>query len=252
MARPFIGKLGKLPPVHRPGALMLAAYLPAKHVPVPETVDNYSCLQHLGMMLNDQLGDCTCAGYGHAVQSWTAKNGHEVVIPDDVILAAYEAVGGYVPGDPATDQGAVEADVLDYAMKTGFGGHTLDSYAVIETHSEYQMKLAMYLFGAVYTGLALPESCQDQTLWAVVNGPAGEPGSLGGHAVPLVGYDAHTATCITWGAPLKMTWAFQRRYMDEAYALLSHDWLDEKSQKAPNLLDWDTLKSDLQKQFRRA
>lgn len=243
--------LGKLPPVHQPGAIQLAAYLPAKRIPVPDTLDNYSCVRDFGMMKNDQLGDCTCAAVGHAVQCWTALNHREVVIPDEEIVKAYSAVSGYDPATGANDNGAVEADVLNYWRDTGFGGHKLDNYAVIETRSRYQMKLAMFLFGDAYTGIALPLSAQEQSVWTSVHGPESEAGSWGGHAVPLVGYDENTATCITWGAPLKMTWAFWHRYGDEAYAPLSLDWIDEQSRKAPNGLLWDALKSDLEQQFRR-
>jgi hypothetical protein len=243
--------LGKLPPVHRPGAMQLAAYLPAKRIPVPAIVDNHSCVSDWGMMKNDELGDCTCAAAGHAVQAWTAKNGREIVIADDEILKAYEAVSGYDPATGANDNGAVEADVLDYWMNTGFNGHKLDSYAVIETRSRYQMQLAMYLFGDAYTGIALPLSAQEQKVWSVVHGYEAEFGSWGGHAVPVLGYDDNSLTCITWGAPLRMTWAFQRRYMDEAYAPLSIDWVDEVSKAAPNGLLWDDLKADLEKNFRR-
>jgi hypothetical protein len=243
--------LGKLAAVHRPGAMQLAAYLPAERIPVPSTLDNYSCVNNWGMMANDRLGDCTCAAVGHAVQAWTAMNGHEIVIPDEEIVKAYSAVSGYDPASGANDNGAVEADVLDYWMNTGFCGHKLESYAVIETRSRYQMRLAMFLFGDAYTGVALPLSAQEQTIWTAVHGADADPGSWGGHAVPLVGYDENTATCITWGAPLKMTWAFQRRYMDEAYAPLSIDWVDEASKQAPNHLLWDELKADLEKHFRR-
>lgn len=243
--------LGKMAPVHQPGALQLGAYLPAERIHLPTTVDNYSCVSDWGMMLNDRLGCCTASGAGHATQAWTAMNKREFVPSDDDVLKMYSAVSGYDPATGANDNGAVEADVLKYWMETGIAGHKLDSYAVIETRSRYQMKLAMYLFGDAYTGIALPLSAQDQKVWTSTHGPESEPGSWGGHAVPLVGYDENTATCITWGAPLKMTWAFQHRYMDEAYAPLSIDWVDEQSKQAPNGLLWDDLKRDLEKQFRR-
>lgn len=244
--------LGKRPPVNVPGALQLAAYLPAERIALPTTVDNYSCVQTWGMMLNDRYGDCTCAGAGHAIQAWTAKNKREIVIPDEEILKAYSAVSGFDASTGANDNGAVEADVLRYWQEVGFGGHKLDSYAVVETRSRYQMKLAIHLFGDAYTGIALPLSAQDQKVWTCAHGVEAEFGSWGGHAVPLVGYDENAVTCITWGAPLKMTWAFQHRYMDEAYAPLSADWVDEVSKMAPNGLLWDDLKRDLEKQFRRA
>lgn len=243
--------LGKRPPVHVPGAIQLAAYLPAKRIPVPETLDNYGCVSDWGMMRNDELGDCTCAAVGHAIQCWTARNGREVIIPDEEIVTAYSIVSGYDPATGANDNGAVEADVLKYWMEVGFGGHKLDSYAVIETHSRYQMKLAMYLFGDIYTGVALPLSAQDQKVWSVVHGPDAEAGSWGGHAVPGGKYDQNGMTVITWGAEQRMTWAWQRRYMDEAYAPLSIDWVDELSKKSPDGLLWDDLKADLEKHFRR-
>jgi hypothetical protein len=242
--------LGKKPPVHVPGALQLAAYLPAKRIKIPATLNNYSCVKDWGMMLNDQLGCCTASGAGHATQAWTAKNKREFVPPDAEILKMYSAVSGYDPNTGANDNGAVEADVLKYWMEVGIAGHKLDSYAVIETRSRYQMQLAMHLFGDVYTGIALPLTAQDQKVWSVGHGAEAEPGSWGGHAVPLLGYDHNTTTCITWGAPLKMTWAFWQKYGDEAYAPLSADWIDQQSKKAPNGLLWDDLKRDLEKQFR--
>jgi hypothetical protein len=244
-------KLGKLAPVHREGTLTLASYLPDESIAVPATLDYFSAIKDWGMMKNDELGDCTCAAAGHMIQSWTkfAQN-HEVVLSDNTIVEAYSAITGYTPSNPATDQGAVETDVLHYWMTHGFGGHKIDSYAIVEVHSEYQMKLATYLFGAVYTGVALPISAQDQTIWSVVHGPNSEPGSWGGHAVPIMGYDANTLTCITWGAPLKMTWSWQKKYMDEAYVCLSLDWIDQVSKTAPNHLNWDKLVHDLKVHFK--
>lgn len=242
--------LGKLPAVYRPGTLMLAAYLPEKRMPIPETVDNHSAVADWNLMLNDRIGDCTCAAAGHMVQAWTKLAcGNETVIPDADILAAYQAVSGYNPATGANDNGAVEADVLSYWRETGIAGHKIEAYARVETHSEYQVKLAAYLFGGVYTGLALPETAQDQKVWTSVHGAGDEAGSWGGHAVPILGYSAHRATCITWGAPLDMTWSFWRRYADEAYACLSADWVDEASKMAPNHLLWDELKADLEKRF---
>jgi hypothetical protein len=242
--------LGKKPAVYRPGTLMLAAYLPEKHMPIPEKVDNYSAVSDFGMMMNDQIGDCAIAAPGHMVQAWTklACN-KEVVISDAEIVKAYSDITGYIPGDPSTDLGSVEADVLDHWKNVGIGGHKIDAYSRVEVASEYQVRLAVYLFGAAYTGVGLPETAQDQKVWSSVHGAGDEPGSWGGHGIPLLGYSAHRATCITWGAPLDMTWSFWRRYADEAYACLSLDWVDEASKMAPNHLDWQRLSDDLSRRF---
>ena len=83
-------------------------------------------------------------------------------------------------------------------------------------------------------------------MWAVppqgTSGP-GAPGSWGGHAVPVVAYDPRGLTVITWGKALRMTWGFWQAYCDEAYGILSPDFLAKG--KAPNGFDLATLKSDL-------
>ncbi len=68
------------------------------------------------------------------------------------------------------------------------------------------------------------------------------PGSWGGHAVPVIAYDASGLTCITWGALKRMTWAFWDAYCDEAYACLSRDWA---AARAPSGFDWAALDADL-------
>ena len=51
-------------------------------------------------------------------------------------------------------------------------------------------------------------------------------GSLGGHAVITVGYDAEHVFLATWGMVQKCTWRFLAAYMDESYAVFSPDeWL---------------------------
>ena len=46
------------------------------------------------MMLNDSIGDCTCAAAGHLIMEWTANAGKEVVPADGVlarVLAEFRA-----------------------------------------------------------------------------------------------------------------------------------------------------------------
>src|SRR5271167_2242956 len=96
--------------------LMMSLRVDAPLPPLPPTVDKTTGMpSSLGAMLNVSLGDCTCAAVGHALQVWSyAADGSILTPPDSDIEALYEAVGGYVPGDPNTDQGAVEQEVLKY------------------------------------------------------------------------------------------------------------------------------------------
>lgn len=240
-------KLGKRRARHDPRVPMLSKY--TTRLPAPPAQEDYgSKLSHLGMMLNDKLGDCTCAAVGHVIQEWTTyAQKKPLVLPDDTIEQLYEAVGGYVPGQPSTDNGAVEVDVLNYWLANPVQGNVLQAYAAVEPGNHNGIKDAVYIFGNAYIGLQLPVSAQTQDVWAVPPGGAvgpGAPGSWGGHAVPAVGYDARGLTVITWGALKRMTWQFWDAYCDEAYALLSPDWI-EATGKAPPGFDLAQLTRDL-------
>jgi len=62
--------------------------------------------------------------------------------------------------------------------------------------------------------------------------------------VPVVAYDANGLTVVTWGALKQMTWGFWQAYCDEAYALLSPDWL-KANDVAASGFDLAQLNADL-------
>jgi hypothetical protein len=241
-------RLGKRTARHDRRVPMLAKYTAALPPP-PPSVDYTTKLTNLGMMLNDKLGDCTCAAVGHCVQQWTSlTRPAEVIIPDPDIEALYEKVGGYVPGQPSTDNGAVEVDVLNYWLANPVDANALDAYASIEPKNRGDVSDAVYIFGNCYIGVQLPISAQTQDTWAVPPGGAvndGAPGSWGGHAIPVVAYNHRTLTVITWGALKQMTWQFLDAYCDEAYALLSPDWQLSSGNVPPNF-PWSTVVADIQ------
>jgi hypothetical protein len=239
-------KLGKRPARHDTRTLQMANYLELPVIPAARDWTTKAAA-NWGMMLNDTLGDCTCAATGHLTQAWTSNAGtKEITFPDQAILKAYEAVGGYQPGKPETDRGAVELDVLRYWRKTGIGGTTIDAFVALEPKNHLHVQAAVELFGGSYIGVALPVSAQRQAVWSVPpGGPTGTgaPGSWGGHAVVIEAYDQHGLTCITWGQKKKMTWGFWDAYCDEAYALLSELWAGKKP--APSGFNLAALQADL-------
>ena len=147
---------------------------------------------------------------------------------------------------PETDNGAVELFLLNYWRKVGCGGHKIGAFMAVSPQSTTLVKDGLYLFGGLYTGIALPISAQHQQVWDVPPGGiigAGFPGSWGGHAVPILDYDMRGLTCITWGQTKRMTWGFLKLYCDEAYAILSTDFL--LAGKAPNGFNITQLQADL-------
>ncbi len=247
MAIPKARRLGKLVARHDPRTLQLANYVKPELPPPPREADWTKKIKTWPMMANDRIGDCTCAAAGHLIQEWTANaSGDAKVVPTKAIIGAYAAISGYDPASGAHDNGANELDVLNYWRRRGIGGHVIDAYVALEPRNHAHVMESVYLFGGCYIGVALPLSAQRQRVWAVPpGGPtgAGAPNSWGGHAVPVVAYDARGLTVVTWGALVRMTWGFWEAYCDEAYAILSKDWLAKN--KAPSGLDVAALQADL-------
>jgi hypothetical protein len=229
-------KLGKGAARHDPRALLMASYVAPSLPPPPPSADLTTKVSAWGMMENDQIGDCTCAAAGHLLMEWTANAGKKMVTPSDKqIVAAYSAITGYNPTTGANDNGAVEVDVLNYWRQTGIAGHKIGAFVSLERSNHNHIMDAVYIFQGCYIGMQLPISAQAQVQnhqpWSVPpGGPTGDgkPGSWGGHAVPAVAYDARGVTVVTWGALQMMTWSFWEVYCDEAYAILSKDYLTGK------------------------
>jgi hypothetical protein len=240
-----VHKLGKLPVRIDTRTLRLARYVDTTQLPAPPA--QLDLTQHVPdwpMYANDRIGDCTTAAAGHMIEAWTAgAAGTAVEITEASVLDAFDHVK---ITDPATgEEGAVELDVLRFWRKTGIGGHVIGAFAGVSLHDERLVRTGAYLFGGLYLGLALPLTAQQQDTWdwtGSLAGPA-KPGSWGGHAVDVVGYDDRALTVVTWGSLKQMTWAFWERYVDEAYALISPDFL--RGDRAPNGFDLQTLQSDL-------
>jgi len=222
------GKLGALAP-HPESThprVRLSTHLSAKSLPpTPAVVDYASKVRSWPMYLNNQIGDCTAAGIAHTIQAWTAYAKGLVTLPNSAVLRLYEAFG-YVPGNPATDNGAVEQDVLHYVMQNGVGGHKILAYAQVDHKNPDEMKAALNLFGSVYLGAQMPQSAMVQTdagqPWSVEQGSQVE----GGHCFVLQRWDTTDApmTFVTWGQLQRATTDWWMTYGVEAWVMVSQDW----------------------------
>jgi len=245
-------KLGKQVARHDPRTLLFASYTKAALPAPPASFDLTGKIKAWGMMENDQLGDCTCAAAGHLIMEWTANAKAKMVTPTDKqIVAAYSAITGYNPTTGANDNGAVEIDVLNYWRQSGIAGHKIGAYVALEPANHNHVMDSVYVFEGCYIGVQLPISAQAQVQnhqpWSVPpGGPTGDgkPGSWGGHAIPVVSYDARGVTVVTWGALQVMTWSFWETYCDEAYAIVSTDYLTGKKE-SPQGFSLPELQADL-------
>lgn len=246
-------RLGLLPARHDPRTVRFAALAPS--LPAPPVLCHWAArVPSWSVLANDRAGCCAYATAGHLVRAWTANafGPPGVDVGEAAVLGAYSAGSGYDPADPATDQGAVVLDVLRYWMRVGVGGHRIHGYASLSPANTVHLKQTVFAFGGAYVGLSLPAAAEAQVdagrPWDVRGSAlAGDyaPGSWGGHAVPVVGYDARYLTAVSWGRLQRMTWRFYLAYAAEAWAVLSTaDWVGP-SGKSPSGLGHHQLDSRL-------
>jgi hypothetical protein len=235
---------GKLPAQPARPQLRFASFTPALPAP-PVSQDWLGQVPEWPMYLNDNLGDCTAAEVGHQIEQFTQYGqGRYVEVTDDDVLAVYEATGGYVPGRPGTDQGAYVQDVLAYWRKNGVAGHQIVAYASLDVADLTQVRQAITLFGSVNVGFNFPASAMDQfnagRPWDVVPGSPLE----GGHCVMVGGYAPGKFTCVTWGAVQDLTEAFWRAMVDEAWVVITGEWVNAATKRSPQGFDLGTLGAD--------
>ena len=247
-------KLGRKPRKFDPRVKTFSAL--AKHQTLPAaplSVDWTDGKTDFGMMLNDQLGDCTCAAVFHARQIWTMNAAAESTEPDPEVLDLYEAACGYNPADPNTDGGGILQDVLSYLMNTGMplSDGTFDKllgYVEVDQTKLNEVKLTVSEFGVGYIGIDLPQSVwgSDGNPLPVWDYAVGSP-AAGGHCVVIVGYDGSGLKVISWGSLYTMTWSFFSKYCDEIYAPVDCNWIKQtgKTPMGLDLTDLETLMSEL-------
>jgi hypothetical protein len=244
---PAAGKLGRLPMDPERPRLTLEKYLSPRTplaraglpaVPLRRDVDRLSRVSSWPMYVNDQLGCCTIAAAGHMFGAWNVYAGRpEVLFSDDEIIRTYSAVGGYVPGEADTDQGCVMADVLAYLKNTGMTDtagqvHKIAGYAAFGNPAdELLLGQVVDVFGSVYVGFNVQQHMMDQfeagQVWTW------EPGDeeVGGHCVPLQRREAAGSRhgildYITWAAEQHADFGWQAGAVEEAWAVVTSDWLE--------------------------
>jgi hypothetical protein len=243
-------RTGKLTPRQDARTLRLAQFLDTAALPTPPATLTYaSRVSPWPMYGNDTLGDCTCAAAGHMIELWAKLEGQTATPARRTIVNAYRKLS-------PDDQGCVMLDVLRFWRNSGFASHKLFAFAALDLKNRDHVMLGVSMFGGVYLGVNLPQSAQEQTgpgkAWDVPAGGLhgnGAPGSWGGHAINVVGYDSTGLDVITWGMVQRVSWAFWSAYGDEAWAALSLDW-----QKAPKIsgIDFAALNAALAKIGKRA
>ena len=202
-----------------------------------EDVDRATKVTQWPMYVNDSVGDCTVAEAGHAYTALSVYAGKpQVLFSDQEIISTYSAISGYDPATGANDNGCQMQDVLAYNRATGMTDvdgtvHKVLMYAALGNPTDITMlSRVLKTFGYVYIGINCPASAQDQ----FGNGPwTYVPGSPieGGHCIGLhrrqpYGSRVGVFDMASWGALQPTTISFIANYIQEAWAVVTQDWIE--------------------------
>jgi hypothetical protein len=226
-------KLGKRPARRDSRNLKLKSILRA---PVKTPVEYDFDTAHSGvptpMFANNRIGNCVIAGRAHQTLRFElVEQRRLLVISDgDVVRQYFLETGG-------RDTGLVVLDSLNHWRKRGWlaagDRYFITAFAEIDRRVPSEVKRTVFTDLGVGLGLLLPHTAQREfeaaVPWSTTTGPGSAPNSWGGHYVYVTGYTKLGPTCVTWGRKQRMTWAFFRKYVDEAYAVI--DALDTPKKK---------------------
>jgi hypothetical protein len=255
-------KLGRLPhnpaQVARMPRLTLHPMLSGTTIPTyPPVLDRGRFQFQPGMDDNDQIGDCTAAGYANGARAAAALSGYGIEITVPQAVDFYSQCSGYNPktplvdGENPTDTGAVLADVLTVQAKGGFAATNqmlVADFATVEPADLNAIRAITARTGMLYCGVDLALADQAPAAFWDINTPAAAgdpaPGSWGGHCLGLWDWtgtrDTDLVRLATWGTFQTATWRWVKSRLVEAHAVM---WRDLGS--AIPGLDYDRLKADL-------
>jgi len=233
-------KLGRLHRTYDPRVPHLSALLAGQTITAPPPAVDWTkgMPANLGMMLNDKLGDCTCAAVYHALQVWSYNGGGKMATqPDADVEQLYVQACGYNPRAPGEGPGGNEQHVLTYWFQTGapFGPkgaarQKISAFVEVDPRNTNDVKQTINDCGVAYIGFNVPQSVQPPgelppQVWNYV---PSQSKIIGGHAVVLAGYDPNGARVISWGQYYTMTWEFFAHFVDEVYAVADSAWIESK------------------------
>jgi hypothetical protein len=230
--------LAPLAPLH--WSAVRLKYRAAAFTP-PASVDYLSALPgDLGMMGNDNYGDCFEAALYHGDQVHTKFAGGAMLTQSDTtVLSLYSAATGFNPnaapnadGDNPTDQGSDAKATFDYVTAHGLpraqGPAKLLAAFEIDPRNIGDVMEAMDACGSLMVGFDVPaslEAAQDALVWDYVPGNAS---IVGGHEV-LVGKQLSATSnlgLISWGNPrYEMTLPFWMQFVRQVTACVWDDWV---------------------------
>ena len=189
---------------------------------------------------NEKEGDCTIAGLDHLNRAGSILFKEPYAAPTDTqIKTKYRSLTG------GGDTGLNEEFVLKTWYEEEIFGTKIAGFAPLSTTSLLQWHQAIAFTGAVYLGIACPNTAQEQFA-------KGEPWTFqgeqteDGHCIVALGYGPNGGLhCATWGGIAVVTPSFLAHYLTEAWVVIPQQLVEAKKDTLG--INVELLQADLSK-----
>lgn len=214
------GLLGCLP-AQFPGTLCDLTFYVAGALPAPPPEVAAPAVSNWQMLGNDQYGDCGVASLEHTFMADAVITHETEPEADDA-----QAVSYYLDYTGGQDTGVVLSQYLQHVRSTGYYGHTVHAYAPVKVHDIPTIQTVVNMYGAAYTGITVTAAMQsafgahDPWTLQVCSGQV-----IGGHAVPIVGYNDEYLTIVTWGGLQNITYSAWHHISSEAWGVITGEFV---------------------------
>lgn len=187
---------------------------------VPPVVNEGTDGTPWGIDGNDKLGDCGVAGLNHGFMATAAMTG---LAGSESWPSTGDVTAYYMTYTGGQDTGVVLADFLAYARREGFFGHSVQAYAPVAVHDMPSLHFTVDAYGFAYTGIRVTGRMLEEFrtghpwgLGSFVGAPV-----VGGHCVPVVGFDEKALYVVTWGKVQAVSYPGWHYMATEAWAVIT-------------------------------
>lgn len=175
------------------------------------------------------IGDCGPTGLDHWQMAINAGNGRPFASwGAPFVVDLYGHLGGYVLGDPSTDNGTNLQSNLGFWRKNAISGIQLTAFGALRpgTWDRAVRVATMQMFGPLYTGVNLQNNQETQFPGPWVYVPGGTV--AGGHCIIQVSEtnQVYEVGDVSWGAAVAANTSFQYLATEEMWALLTEESVD--------------------------
>lgn len=207
-----------------PAGLRDLSYYAAGSLPKAPAKVAVPAVPDWGMLGNDQYGDCGVAGLEHGFMADAAVLGLNEQAATDA-----QAVSYYLKYTDGQDAGVVLSQYLAHVKQAGYYGRTIAAYAPVSVSDTATLHFAVNAFDFAYAGIAvtagMQEAFQEHQPWTL---ETLETPVVGGHCIPVVGYDSQYLYAVTWGGVQPIAYSAWQYIASESWAVITGELVAAK------------------------